>query len=474
MLRLTAMAVVGAIAAAIALHPAQAAAPASLESAYAALDLLAGSRRALGDTQGPPAERLSLDYRGDLLWLNQGPVPSRPMRFGYRQQAHFIPADGLVKVRLEFAGPESSFQRSAALAESSQSSDLVELTSHSPHAVVRSLGAGARNLLFLGSEGGESMIAGVLHGRLVRLAFGPDLRPKSLSYAIVDDLHGDAVRRVEYLDYSRRSGWMVPGRIRQSDGGRVTHDLVLQAFEAGSAEPEWAAKVQPRTASAPQDDAPGIGIETLAPGIHVLRNLGGGDYHGMLVALADGLMVLEAPATLGDGSELRRAVAKISAKPILYVVPTHHHDDHSAGAAALAGDGATILTTTGNVQYFTTMAASRRRLSGKPRSTARPSVRALRDGERIGPVQFLNIGSGTHAAEHLVFYFPDHGILFHSDMGRFNPDGSVEPARPQTCRLLGQIEARGLKVQRIVSGHGRTGTIADLRRTTSLPGANCG
>lgn len=474
MLRLTAMAFVGAVAAAVAVHPAEAAEAASLETAYAAIDLLAASRRALGDAQDPPFSRLSLDYRGDLLWLNQGPIPSKPMRFGYRQQTHFIPDDGLLKVHLEFAGPESSFQRSAALAESSPSSDLVELTSHSPHAVVRKLEAGARNLLFLCSVSGESLVAGVLHGRFVRLALGEDFLPKSLSYAIVDDVHGDAVRRVEYLEYAPHSGRMVPGRIRQSDAGRVTHDLQLAGFEAGPAEPGWAVKVQRRTGATASDESPQLGIETLAPGIHVLQNLGGADYHGMLVELPDVLMLLEAPAAIGDGRELRQAVAKISAKPIGYVVPTHHHDDHSAGAAALSGGGATILATPGNVQFFTTMATSRRRFTGEPGLSARPSVRALRDGERIGPVQFLDIGSGSHAAEHLVFYFPDHGILFHSDMGRFNPDGSVEPARPQTCRLLGQVEAKGLEVRRIVGGHGRIGTLEDLRRTTGLPGARCG
>ena len=98
--RLTAMAIVAAITATVAVEPVGAATPAPLQSAYAALDLLAGARRALGDTQDPPAERLSLDYRGAMLWLHQGPGPSRPMRVGYRQQTHFIPGAKLVKVRL--------------------------------------------------------------------------------------------------------------------------------------------------------------------------------------------------------------------------------------------------------------------------------------------------------------------------------------------------------------------------------------
>ena len=425
-------------------------------------DALGGSDRIRG------LRSLRWDAEGDLFWLNQGPTPERPMELDLRQRHFADLAARLTYVSFDFSGPESSFQRGTAIRQDSNSETLLELTALSPVAVVRELLEQPADLEATGRADGVTRIVGRVMGRAVEIETGPDGLPRALRYQIVDDLFGNATRQFEYLGYRRQGGWAVPTRIRQTDAGRLALDTASTDFAANGERPDWAAGLAPRPAH-PAESPGALAAEQLAPRIHFLRRHGGQDYHGLAVELDEGWMVLETPGAIGDGSELREVLAALSAKPIIYAVPTHHHDDHAAGIGGLAGDGLNVLTTPGNVDYFTTMTRAPRR------STAHASVRirALVQGERIGPVQFFDIGPTAHVAEMLVFYLPEQRILFHSDMGRFNDDGSVEPARPQTCALLAFIEDRGLAVDRIVSGHGRPGTLDDLRRSIAMRDAPC-
>lgn len=416
-------------------------------------------------------DALDIDYGGSTYWLHQGPTPGKPMVFEHRHRNRYDWRQDLSLAQLDFRGPESSFNQRRAYARHRAEERLI-LVAMSPHAVVRELLSRPSNLLLMDRGAAGASVLGVLHGRAVTLSLGPDQLPRSLSYFIDEDLNGDSTLVVDWLDYAPVNGWMAPRRIVQREAGNITRSLTLNAFAADAPVAEWARELRPRPAQA---EEPPVGLQAveLAPGMHWLRGFGGGDYHGMLVELDDGLMVLEAPSAIGNGDELARVAASISPKPLIYVAPTHHHNDHSEGAAALARRGASILTTPGNVGFFTTLASAPRLFGGLGAVPANPTVRALAPNERIGPVQFLDAGPTGHADEHLIFWFPEHRILFHSDMGRFNDDGSVEPARPQTCRLLEFINARRLNVDRIVSGHGRLGTLDDLRRAVTMEGSAC-
>lgn len=446
-----------------------------VEQAQAAVRLLREAAAALGgEARLRDAQSLRTDYRGRLYWIHQGRTPAEPMTFVFGQQGHFDWAGRQLLAMLEFEGPESAFRRRLAFDEEPGHPNLVEAAALSPHAIVRHWLARPADLLLLRDDESGARLAGPLHGRIVILDLAPDRLPRSLGLFYDDGVAGDSVRLVEYGDYREMAGWRAPARVRQLEAGSVTMDLELAGFEVDAARPAWAEGLAPQPAAAEDGREERLEAIPLAEGIHLLRGHGGSDYHGMLVELDEGLMVLETPAAIGDGSELRAVAAALSSKPIVFAVPTHHHDDHSAGAAPLARDGATILTTAGNVAFFRRMVSSLRRLSGHPGGAGTPRVRALAPDERIGPVRFLDIGSLDHAAEHLVFWLPEQRILFQSDMGRFNPDGSVEPAREQTCALLAFIDRGGLPVDRIVGGHGRIGTMDDLRRAAAHRDPPCG
>jgi glyoxylase-like metal-dependent hydrolase (beta-lactamase superfamily II) len=439
----------------------------SAEGVQAASQMLETSALALRAAPDARLRSVELDYAGTLNWLNQGLDPSQPMRFQFRQQIFFGAPGADIWMRFEFNGPESSFERRAALRESSD--DAIEAFSYSPHLVIRHLLAEPANLSLVPADGDGTIVSGTLLGRRVELSIGPDRLPRSLRYLIDDELFGDAFRVVEYRDYSDQAEVLVPRNVRKLDHGRMTQSLALSSARLGGPAPDWGQGLAPPQVSANPERLQAV---RLADGIHLLNRHGGQDYHGMLVELHDGLMLLEAPAAIGDGAELAAVAASVSPKPITRIVSTHHHDDHATGTSARALASAEVLTTAGNVDYFRTMATAPRRLAfGAGGSDRR--VRALSRSERIGPVRFIDIGSVRHAREHLVFYFPGHGLLFQSDMARFNADGSVEPARPQTCHLLEQIEARGLRVRQIVGGHGRPGTLDDLRQAVAHPRSQC-
>ena len=451
--------------------PAQLPDPLEVAQGQQAVQLLDRAAAGLGGGRLLEVDAIDVDYAGTAYWLHQGPTPDQPAVFEFRHRNRYDWQQDLSLAQRDFRGAELTFDQRRAYPPHRQEERLI-LVAASPHAVVRELLSRPADLLLLDQGAAGASLRGVLHGRTVKLSLGPDQLPRSLAYFIEEDLNGDSTLVVDWLDYAPVNGWMVPRRIVQREAGRTTYSLALNAFAAAAPVPDWAKDLRPRPAQAEETPA-GLRAVELAPGIHWLRGFDGGDYHGMLVELDEGLMVLEAPRAIGNGDELARVAASLSPKRFIYVAPTHHHEDHSKGAAALTRRGATVMTTQGNVDFFTTMAGAPRLFGGLGAGAANPEIRILAPDERIGPVQFLDAGPTGHAEEHLIFWFPDHRILFHSDMGRFNDDGSVEPARPQTCRLLEFINSRRLDVDRIVSGHGRMGTLDDLRRAVATEGSAC-
>ncbi|HST91401.1 MAG TPA: MBL fold metallo-hydrolase [Brevundimonas sp.] len=390
------------------------------------------------------ASSLELDMTGRLMWLDQGRTPADAMTFAYRQRLFSDWRASRAVGLFDFQGPDSAFQRNVA-ADPANANALAGFAVLSPHAVVRELLSRRQDLRLERREaGGGGVISGPVHGRNVEVVIDADGLIREVRSPYNDPMVGDAVRSYRFADYADRDGWRAPGRVEQWDAGRLTMEMSFTRFAPGAERPEWAAALAPPAAAATAPSAPpapaaaprGLEARPLAPGVHLLHGHGGADYHGLLVEMPDGFMVLETPGAIRDGSELRRVVAGVSAKPILYAAATHHHGDHASGMAGVAREGVTVLTTPGNVELFTVMVGAQRAIAGMEQNGA-PRVRALADGEQVGPVQFFNIGSPNHAAEHLVFYLPQQKILFQSDMGRASDDGEAEPARQTVLHPAG-------------------------------------
>lgn len=445
------------------------------EETRAAIAILRSAAEALGGGDRlMNARSTEIDLSGQLYWPDQGRTPAASMRFGHRQRLFVDWQAGQVHALMDFEGPESSFQRRATLAVTAGTDSLAYLALLSPHILVRQMLARPRDMRLVAREGGRATVAGPVYGRTILVVFDERHLPVAGQVMFNDVRAGDAVRSVRYAGYTNRQGWLVPQRVEQDDAGRQALDLAMDGFAHDGALPAWTQASAPAPPQPAAASAAALNAQPLAPGIHLLRQHGGADYHGLLVELDEGLMLLETPSSMGSGDELRRLLPSLSAKPLVYLAATHHHGDHSGGMAGIAREGMTVLATEGNQAFFRDMVTVPRDFAGyAPRRGTPAMVRALRDGERIGPVQFLNPGSLAHADEHMIFYFPEQRLLFQGDMARFNDDGSVEPARPHTCALLSYIERTGLQVDRIVGVHGRMGTMDDLRRSAALRDPPC-
>lgn len=81
----------------------------------------------------------------------------------------------------------------------------------------------------------------------------------------------------------------------------------------------------------------GYHVEELADGVHYLSN---GAYDCMFVRTGGGVVLVDAPLTLGNS--LLPAIAEVTDEPVTHLVYSHHHADH-IGAGAIFGPDVTVV-----------------------------------------------------------------------------------------------------------------------------------
>lgn len=291
-----------------------------------------------------------------------------------------------------------------------------------------------------------------------------------------DALSGDSTTEFIFPEYASVGGIKFPTGRQIKVSGELTQDMKYVDVQLNT-HPAESVFDKPtgfeERAESPLN--PPFVVTELAKDVHLLQDVGSG-YNVMAMVFNDYVLVAEAP--LNDATA-RRAIAKIKelapGKPIKYFVVTHYHNDHSGGARTFLAEGATLVTTPGNVNYFERMANAPRTIEpdALARSPRKPSIETVQNKKRVftddnHTVEIYDIGPSPHAKEMLVVYLPKEKIIFQGDL-LILPDGNaVNPGNATTAHFAEWLSKAGLAVDKIVSVHGRSGTVAELRRSMEL------
>jgi glyoxylase-like metal-dependent hydrolase (beta-lactamase superfamily II) len=281
---------------------------------------------------------------------------------------------------------------------------------------------------------------------------------------------GDAVTEQVFSDYRRVSGVQVPFRVVTRTAGRVTQDLKYNEITINGGLP---ASLLEALASASQVGAPPAATDTVAvtPLGDGAYFLGGGSHNSLLVVFKDHSLLVEAPLGEERTQALLAKIAELApGKPLRYVVPTHYHFDHSGGLRGVIAAGATIVTTPGNKAFIEELAAAPHtirpdELSRRPKTPVIEvftGKRVFSDGTRT--VEIYDVGPNPHIDEMAVAYLPKEKVLFVVDLFGIPAEGPLPLATPAMAQFADKIKALGLDVEKIASGHGRIGSIEDLRK----------
>lgn len=186
------------------------------------------------------------------------------------------------------------------------------------------------------------------------------------------------------------------------------------------------------------------------------------------VVTRDGVVVYDALATPALGAAMLRAIRKVTAAPIKYVIVGHYHADHIYGLQALRGKGVTIAAHANGRAYLASDAAqerlAQRRAELAPwvdeKTELVPATQWLdfADGQpwrfALGGLHFRVIdSSGAHSPEDVLLFVEEDKALFAGDLffsGRLPFVGNAD-----SKRWLQALD-RMLDVQPavVVPGHG--------------------
>lgn len=193
--------------------------------------------------------------------------------------------------------------------------------------------------------------------------------------------------------------------------------------------------------------------EAVAPGVFVLRNVGG--YNVLAASLGPCYAIVDAPASFDTNPPLpdtepppnlakdvlARAAEAFPGKRLCWVIPTHHHGDHIGGAATLlrASPDATLVVAPGSRDLGA-------RLAGTTRVQVVESS-PLTLGEGDERMEIHTVTGAMHADEMLFVYFPVRRISFDGDLSDY-----VLAAK----RLRQLVDERGFALDKMYAVHTST------------------
>jgi glyoxylase-like metal-dependent hydrolase (beta-lactamase superfamily II) len=216
----------------------------------------------------------------------------------------------------------------------------------------------------------------------------------------------------------------------------------------------------------PEFDTVQIKTTDLGNRLYMLEGEGG----NIVVAATDEgvIMVDDQFAPLHD--KIRAAVAKITDKPIRYLILTHFHRDHTGGDEAFAKDGATIVA-----QENVKLRLAQGTKNGLTGNVLEPAAASALPRQTFKDSMILKLGNRTAELRHLIahtdgdttVYFREANVLATGDIVTFGRYPNIDvPYGGNINRMIDDVDAVLAAANddtKIVPGHGPLGNKAMIR-----------
>lgn len=201
----------------------------------------------------------------------------------------------------------------------------------------------------------------------------------------------------------------------------------------------------------------GFYTDHLGGGVHFITE---GWYYMLVVEHDDGLIVVDAPPTIGQyflGGNILNAIGEVSDKPISHVVYSHHHRDH-IGAANVYPDGVTIIA---QEECAALVAGANDPQRPNATETFKDTYTLSVGGQTLR----LDYHGDIHCNGNIFIYHPGEKVLMNIDVifPGWVPFSSLAMASNLRGFLRGHDVALGYDFDAFVPGHlTRLGTRADV------------
>jgi quinoprotein relay system zinc metallohydrolase 1 len=188
------------------------------------------------------------------------------------------------------------------------------------------------------------------------------------------------------------------------------------------------------------------------------RSNGGNIVNTAFVVTAEGVVVIDSGPSRLYAEQMRRAIARITPKPVIRVFNTHHHPDHFLGNQVFADvpTAALASTITGQRQEGAAFTDNVYRLSGDwiKGTESTPAREAVGPGVSvIGNHEFELIALSGHTDGDLVILDRSTGVLFAGDLVFYNRAPTTPHATVgQWFAALDRLDA--ISYRTMVPGHG--------------------
>lgn len=295
--------------------------------------------------------------------------------------------------------------------------------------------------------------------------------PLSISTKTANANLGDVIVTTTFAQYVDVNGLKLPSELAGKVDDFTTWQVHAAKQTLDQPADDLAAPADVAGKPAPAAPAPTVTAEPIGKGAWLLA---GQSHHSVLVEFTDHLMLIEAPQSEARTlAVIAKAKELVNNKPLTQLVTTHHHFDHTAGMRAAIAEGMTVITQAGNKAWVEAMA--NRKYTVQPDTLAKNATRLeieTVDEERdvkdqTNEVWLYHVAGNPHSDTMLMAYLPRDRVLVEVDA--FSPNATVHP---YAANLLENIEKRKLRVDKIVSLHGPSATLADLQKAVAAAKGN--